>query len=384
MKRIPMLLWLLLVAAIVVWWWRGPVVSSSRIHRHSDSTVPRNPALVEHPDLSSAPGEEDAASARLIEWAWGQFEQEHDRLAAAATMEELVRSLRDCSPNRALAVAASIARFLATGRDVQTGLPFSVGPGGVLSSAPTLRVALLDVLASLDPVAALTLAREIIRRHESPDEYAISLRNLLWNNQEGELDDEVKLYWNRMIETEDWNKNPSDGFLEAMDVGVALGGSESFLRFVELAGEGFPEEVRSAAWMSMDRMVVRDPGFLVSVFEEGGGMDRLGAVERASLMSRLDPTLPEHERVFRAYLERAGRNPEEIGYFAELFPNGNLLQGHWLVTSGEQVPSIEQRRAADERILRVIEGDLKEERPGPQRIALERIRERLVGFLRGE
>ena len=77
-----------------------------------------------------------------------------DPAAAQATV--LLRSLRDGIRNAPEEeAAAAVVAFLKTGDDAPTRLPFTVGPDGMMEAVPSVRSALLDLLPSLDPVAAL-------------------------------------------------------------------------------------------------------------------------------------------------------------------------------------------------------------------------------------
>ena len=64
------------------------------------------------------------------------------------------------------------------GNDAVTQLDLTIGPGGVLGDASSLRVFLLDYLGQIDRPAAAALARQILTAPTSPDEWAISLRNV--------------------------------------------------------------------------------------------------------------------------------------------------------------------------------------------------------------
>lgn len=78
-----------------------------------------------------------------------------------------------------MAAEALIAE-LQTGRDLETGLQFVVGAEGVLDEAPSYRSALLDLLGQTDPEAALHFSQSILENTQSPDEYALALRNVAW------------------------------------------------------------------------------------------------------------------------------------------------------------------------------------------------------------
>ncbi|MCU0749383.1 MAG: hypothetical protein MUF13_07550, partial [Akkermansiaceae bacterium] len=118
-----------------------------------------------------------------------KFRDEFARSPDAETSREILEALRQTireAPDEQEA-AAALASYLKSGVDVFTKLPFEVGEEGMLATAPTLRTALLDLLVTLDPTLALELARTIMNQTSSPDEYAIALRNLAWNDLDGDL-----------------------------------------------------------------------------------------------------------------------------------------------------------------------------------------------------
>jgi hypothetical protein len=353
----------------------GPSSAPERTMRSS-----RRPA-------ESVPSRPDPETSAALETAFQQLTALPGESQAAEILRELSRNIRAAGPETASEVAVAIIAFLDTGRDAETGLPLIVGPDGTLGTAPTLRVCLIDLLGSVDPAAALLSAREWMERTDSADEYAICLRNLYWNDHEGDRMAEVKDRMNQMLETKDWFESPSAGWLEGLDVAVALGDEESFvkiLRLARMAGALESDEagaaVQRATMMVVDRMVVRDSGLLTKTLAADLGKSiGLSGIPRASLMSRLDPADEGQVNLLRRYLEIPDHEEGELEYFSNLFPNGNHLHGNWLFSSAERPPSIADREAADRLALERIEGLLEEEGLGPQgREVAARIRERLV------
>lgn len=343
-----------------------------RTNRFSEESVPPRP----DPETSAA-----------LEKALHQLAARPGERQAAEILGDLNRSIRGAGPETASEVAAAIVAFLDSGRDAETGLPLIVGPDGTLNAAPTLRVCLIDLLGSIDPTAALLSAREWMERTDSADEYAIFLRNLYWNDHQGDRMAEVKDRMNRMLETKDWIGSPSAGWLEGLDVAVALGDEESFVKILRLAREAGDlesdeagDKVQRATMMVLDRMVVRDPGLLTKTLGADLGKSiGLSGIPRASVLSRLDLADEGQVALLRRYLEFPDHEEGELEYFSDLFPNGNHLHGKWLFSSAERPPSISDREAADRLALERIDGLLEEEGFGPQgRQVAARIRERLV------
>ncbi len=278
-----------------------------------------------------------------------------------------------------VAVATMLA-FLQTGEDASTGLPFVVGPEGVMASVPTLRTFLLDLLPSLDPEAALENARALLARRESADEFALALRNLAWNDLGGDLRPELERNFQQMLAMDAWRDHLTPGFLEAFDIAVELGDAARFDAMTSVADEAMAagnETLSRAAFMALDRMTLRDPDLLVDALARRPGWLSQAPLQRASLVARLDITRPAERDAFVAYLMRPQPAVGELEYLARLFPNGNYLTGNRLVTSPETTPTIEERLELDRGMLREFE-ILVPRLPVERADVVGKIRERLV------
>lgn len=338
----------------------------------SGANPPRPGAAAGDPQASIAPAAN--VTARLNEFLL-EFRAPHDRAAAYAILRRLRETLHAIPDDEEAAAAAAIVAFLKTGEDAPTGLPFVVGADGMMDAVPTFRNALLDLLPSLDPLAALAVARELLDRKADADEYAMALRNLAWNDLDGDLRAELDRRFADMLK-QPWFDQPSGGFLEAFDIAVELGSASSFGQMTEAARKamsGSNSLVSRAAFMSMDRLILRAPQLLENALADPGWLD-FAPEQRASLVSRLDLTRPGAETLFLRYLERA--QPEELDYFADLFPNGNYLHGHRLVTGDDRARSIAEIAADDISVLEIL-ARLETTAGDRGRMAIGRIRARL-------
>lgn len=277
--------------------------------------------------------------------------------------------------------ARAVSDFLRSRRDAATGMGFSLGADGVLATAPTLRTALLNWHPSLDPLVSLEMAREILKSTDSADEYAVAMRNLAWNDHDGDLKPELHAAFQHMFNRRDWRADPTAGYLESFDVAVALGDPLTFQMLAECSNPDAndPSIVRAAS-MSMDRMVLREPGHLADAWNENPQWMDQAPMQRASLLSRLDITREDHRAVFMDYLSSDRITPEEREYFEALYPNGNHLHGHRLVTTNEPSPTIDERAEMDREILRELV-DLSEQAPASATESLRKIRERMSSFV---
>ncbi len=340
---------------------------------HSPAGKNEEPAGVPAPEQSAAP---DAAVALLIRKSLENFRNNHDPEQARIHFRQLRDALREAPEEGA---AAAVADFLKTGEDAATGLPFVVGPDGMMETVPTFRLALLDLLPSLDPVASLELARELMDRQTSPDEYALSLRNLAWNDLDGDLRDELSRRFLALLKTP-WLARPSAGFLESFDIPVEVGGSAMFDSLVSLARDATAQSntaASQAAFTSLDRMIVRDRTLLTKALSSDAAWMGFAPQQRASLLSRLDITQAEQRELFLRYLSATSHPAGELDYFAKIFPNENFLYGHRLVTADEATPSIAEVTQADARVLGELDA-LAPSVSGEALAAVDQIRARLA------
>lgn len=331
------------------------------------------------PDLADRPpaftATPDARTAALILTSLEKFREQPGADQAALLLQELREDIRQAPEDEA---AAAVVDFLKSGANVPTGLPFAVGPDGMMEVVPTLRLALLDLLPSLDPLAALELAREIMARRTTPDEYALSLRNLAWNDLDGDLRNELSDRFTDLLQSP-WLDQPSAGVLESFDVAVEIGGGSMFEQMVTLAREATVKSNPSAgraAFMSLDRMIVRDPALLKTAFSQDPAWLEFAPQQRASLLSRLDLADPEQRALFVRYLTATPHAAGELDYFAKAFPNANYLHGHRLVTADDAAPSISQITTADARVLDELDS-LEPTVSGEAATAIQAIRKRL-------
>jgi len=304
---------------------------------------------------------------------------------AAQILERLRQILLGLPPEEA---AAAVLEFLAGGLDAPSGLSFRVGADGVLASAPTLRTMLLDVLPTLDPDAALAAARDIIGRHQSQDEYAMALRNIAWNDLDGDMSAELSAGFSAMLDQPGWLADPSDGFHAAFDVAVEIGNVVMLEKLSPLVGtERAPGKTANrgterVAFMALDRIVQRNPSAFVEVFSRDPDFLAHAPRQRAALMTRLDPRVPEQRALLVRYLERQDHRQRELEYFAGLFPNANYIKGYRLVTSDEDIPDIAERQQTDREMLAVMR-EVAPSIPSPAaRQAVSTIVQRLEYFAR--
>lgn len=290
-----------------------------------------------------------------------------------AILADLKKAVHAESPDEA---ARQLIALLESGIDRSTGLEFLVGSEGVMEETPTLRTALLDLLGQTDPFLSADYARRILATTNSPDEYALALRNLGWANSDGALDGELRGYFERMLGRADWTARPTDGFLEAFDLAVATKAVDAVAPSITRPAAG-GERQAEAAFLALDRIMLADPSAVVAAFRANPSFLSESPTHRASLLSRLDVRQPDHSRLLRDYLLRPDLGAEELEYFTRLFPNGNRVVGHRLVTGEEPGGSAADVALIDRATLGTLGSWLNDPAMASRRTEIEKMVSRL-------
>lgn len=373
--------WVLAVIAGLLWTcWPEPGKRSdvSKSTQTSSPPAVANPRSPEDRETTPRPREDRLeVLGRRIEAILGKFRASSDPEESKRILDQLRETLRTAEPR---AAAQAIVAFLASGADAPTKLPFSVGPEGLMEGVPSLRTALLDLLPSLDPELALEFSRSIMDQKTNPDEYALALRNLAWNDLNGDLRDEVIDRLNQMIQVENWMSKPSAGFLEAFDAAVFVSGDQSFELIASLgrrALESENQDLARASFIALDRMVQQDPSLLIQAYAENSTLSNLEANQRASLMSRLEISDAKQRSLLARYLSDPGVGEAELAYFVKVFPNGNYIHGNWLMSGAGPTRNLDERRQSDLQVLSELEA-MKSQGSDDRSIqAIDQIRVRL-------
>ncbi len=189
----------------------GPVNSPVSRAATTASQSSTNPALV-------SPAKDVTLS--MLQQICAALRAAKDGESARQELEKLRALLAAMPPDKA---AALIREFLDSKMDAPTHLGFTVGPGGLLEGAPTFRTFLLDELARIDRAAAADYSKTILQSKDSPDEWAVALRNLAWGDSSADGHQLLEEKTEEMLQDTSWQESPSTGFLEAFDTAVYLG-----------------------------------------------------------------------------------------------------------------------------------------------------------------
>jgi hypothetical protein len=310
--------------------------------------------------------------------------QEEQQAAARAILAELRQALRAVGAD---AASAAILHYLESGTDLATGLGFTLEAGGVLDDAPSLRTALLDLLGQLDPITAVECTTLIFENSRISDEWALALRNLGWQNQTGVHSEMMRARFHEMLHREEWITQPGEGFLQAFDVAVHLGGITEIHEMISLVlpvdSENRPVKtgLTHAAYLALDRLTVKNPQQTLQVLAGDPGLLAWAPEHRASLLARADVSNPEQRALLKSCLATLADRPRELETFTSLFPNRNGSLSHNLITTPPHEDAADPREL-DTTALATVRAWIDSGNHRPRDSQLRRIEERLAGFLR--
>ena len=299
------------------------------------------------------PPHSPAAAAAVVETLPPRLRQLQQRLASGSATDpgvllaELEKALHAVPKSEA--VAALIA-LLDSGLDAKTGLKFKVGPGGNLGGAPTLRVWMLDQLGRLDAAAAADYAGHIYARHDSADEWAIALRNDWREAAPTGRIGPVRARALELINDTEWAKEPSVGFLQALDLSVATMAWEAVPTLEKWLGPSQPTALRGGAWIALDRLTMEVPADFLPVLAQHRDWLTSQPMMRAGLMARADLAAESERKAVETYVLRDDVAATERERFFELLPNVSATVSYNLVTTA-RTPTPHQAARLDQAAL---------------------------------
>ena len=242
----------------------GPVFPLSPRHRAAPAThgqaantaAPQRPGASVQVSLEATLPAMPSPSARLLRMIEAALTALQNGPNASA-LEELRRALLGAEPGASI---AAILDFLNAGGDAATGEEFTIGEGGKLSGAPTMRVLLLDLLGQLSRAerndSAAKFSRSLLGSKTSADEWAMALRNIAWSEPAAKPYLAGKM--REMLTHEPWRARPTAGMLEAFDVVVFTKDPTLVPDLAEVQRNG-PRELQYAAAIALDRLAEQGP-----------------------------------------------------------------------------------------------------------------------------
>ena len=280
---------------------------------------------------------------------------------------------------RAEAVAL-IEKFLDGKTDAATQLGFKVATNGSLNEAPTFRTFLLDELARIDPQAAAEYAKTILAHMDSPDEWAVALRNLALGDPHDAARELVAEKFSQLLAADAWQKNPSVGYLEAFDVAVFLGDKKFIPPLSGLLAQKENPAVAHAAYLSLDRMVINNAPQTLAALADNPELMAGRENTRADYFARADVRDDSQRTLLENYLLNPKLGAAELQQFTGTYPNANFMISPNLLTANS-TPDHAALADRDKISLQVLDEWLADPRFAALRPKLEPARQRVQGFV---
>ena len=336
-----------------------------------------SPSLVPSNVVSSSTSKADKPQT-LFHAALKGVRDARDSAGAQLSLADLRRAL---AAMPAAAASVAIHEFLDSKADASTHQAFKVGGKGALTEAPSLRTFLLDYLGQIDPAAAAAYARLILSTPDSPDEWAVSLRNLAQGDPSSAGRALLEQKTDELLRNEAWQQEPSAGYLEAFDVAVFLGGTNLAPALGDLVRRQDNPTVAHAAYLALDRLVINDPAVLLAALQAAPELMQGREATRADFFARADVRDPQQRQVLESYLVDPQRSPAELAQFAGVFPNANYMISQNLLTP-TPTPDHAALLSRDTASLQVVQVWLADARFANLQQPLLKVQQRLQAFAR--
>ncbi len=358
------------------WWWSSARFASPKSLVSSDSRQTGN-GVTTPLAVKATPASTSEAKATLLD----DFVDRLNGANAPAASREILTALRTLLDSLPREVASHEAlAFLAGQKDAGTKLDVTVKPGGTLGDASSLRVFLLDYLGQIDRPAAAVLGKQILSTPDSPDEWAVSLRNVAWGDDTPANLDYLRAKAREMISNPKWRQNPSAGFLEAFDVIVHAKGFNLVPQLTELVRDKENRAVGHAAYLTLDRLTIADPAAALAPLAAHPEWMEGREQTRANFFARADVNDPRQKALLESYLLDPHRSALELQTFAGLYPNANYMISNNLL-SETSTPTNTELAARDRAALEVLDSWLNDSRFARLLPQLEATRARLQSFV---
>ena len=299
---------------------------------------------------------------------------------AAASRQQLAALRQSLAAMPVNEAVAAIQQFLDARTDTPTRLDFKLASNGLLDEAPTLRTFLLDELGRLDPAAAAEYSRVILSSMDSPDEWAVALRNLALGDSSDAGRQLLAEKAAAMLQYAPWQQSPSAGYLEAFDVAVYLGGTGLLPTLSNLVSLTNNPGVAHASYLALDRLVINNPAAELAALESDPSLMQGRELTRANYFARADVRDPQQRQVLETYLLNPQIGAAEMNTFAGIYPNANFMISPNLLTP-TPTPDHAALVSRDAESLAVAQQWLGDPRFAKLQPVVAQIIQRLQGFL---
>lgn len=308
-----------------------------------------------------------------------RFRQSGTQAEAKLALDDLKRTLRqmDVADARKWLVAE-----VRKNEDVPTHLNLTIGPDQNLTSWPSYRVFLLDMIYLVDAKFAAEMARDVLSLPDlTMDEVPVVMRNLARGSTAPEDMRALSQATSDMLQRKDWLKEPSAGFLEGFDLIVHTQNTAVVPTLLQMTDDRSQPKLRQAALLTLDRLVMARPAEVLPELDRYAATHPNSQLVISNMMARADVRDAAQRQAVDAYLIDRSRTPEELRAFAGTFPNASVAVSSNLVTRQKAIPEedlIKRDRAA----LEVVAAWLSDPRLERAHPALRETHQRLSRFVR--
>ncbi len=308
---------------------QNPAPAPPPIAEATAPTTASNPPPIVSNLVATPPTNSPPVAANPLQNLFDAVKESPDAKTARQHLAELRAALAAMPTNAAVAV---VRQFLDSKADAPTHLGFKVAANGLLDDAPTLRTFLLDELGRLDPAAAADYSRVILAAKDSPDEWAIALRNLANGDSTSDGRTLLQQKAGELLQYEPWQQNPTTGYLESFDVAVYLGGTSLMPTLSDLVRKQDNPGIAHAAYLALDRLVISSPTAALTALDADPDLMQGRELTRANYFARADVRDPQQRQVLENYLLNPSIGPAELDTFAGVYPNANYMISANLLT----------------------------------------------------
>lgn len=298
---------------------------------------------------------------------------------AKLALDELKRNLRQMDIKDA---REWIVKEIMQGKDVPTHLNLIIGPDQNLTSWPSYRVFLLDMIFLVDPQFATEMARDVLYLPDlTMDEAPVIMRNLARGSTSPEDMKALTQATTEMLQRKDWLKEPSAGFLEGFDLIVHTQNTAVAPMLLQMSDNRDEPKLRQAAFLTLDRLAMTRPADVLPVMDAYATTHPNSQLMISNMVARADVRNPAQRQAVEGYLLNPNRTPEELRGFAGTFPNASMSVSHNLVTKQQPIPGDELIKI-DRAALDTVAAWLSDPRFERAHAALTEAYQRLGSFVR--
>jgi hypothetical protein len=316
---------------------------------------------------------------KVVSSAFDSMRQKATLDTTRESLLELRKSLLDMPTGQAV---AAIREFLSSGKDFNTGQPFDIATDGSLTTSPTFRCFLIDLLLTIDASAAATTGREILDQSTTADEWALALRNVARGEPLDSNAEFLRAKTEALITNPTWQAKPTIGYLNAFDVLVYSEAVGSAPLLSDLVQRKDRKELVHAGFLTLDRLMLRRPVELLTYLADDNALRESRPEAVAQQFARADVRDSAQRDILKAWILDPARTPAELNAFVGIYPNSNRFVSNNLLTA-ESPPSGADLARHDEAALRVFSAWVADAEFEPVRGRLNVALSRLEGFVKG-